>query len=96
MHRIPVDAIERRPGRRSPSTTNRTRRIDRLFPWRIADESETETPSFTSAAACRRFSGVIRFSVPSSSFGPHRPQFDSLRLPAPYSALVTCGCADGD
>src|SRR4029079_11479584 len=61
-----------------------------------SDESETGIPSFTSAAACRRFCGVIRFSVPSSSSGPHRPQFDSSVCQRSYSALVTCGCAGCD
>src|SRR5438874_8899534 len=33
-------------------------------------------PSFTSAAACLRLAGVIKFAAPSSSSCPHRPQFD--------------------
>ncbi len=38
----------------------------------------TGTPSRTSRAAARRLAGVIRFSVPSWSSAPQRPQFDSV------------------
>ena len=37
-------------------------------------EQETLTPSRIREAACLRFSGVIRFSVPSVSLSPQRPQ----------------------
>src|SRR5437764_6379780 len=39
---------------------------------------ETLNPSVTLAAALLRTSGVMRFSVPSSSSGPHRPQLERL------------------
>ena len=58
--------------------------------------SETEMPSRTSAAACLRFSGVIRFSVPRSSSAPHRPQFVSSPFHRSTSACVTrCPLAAG-
>src|ERR1700682_6026701 len=38
---------------------------------------ETASPSFTSAAACFRLAGVMKFAAPSSSSLPQRPQFDS-------------------
>ncbi|MYE45950.1 MAG: hypothetical protein F4X25_04220 [Chloroflexi bacterium] len=44
----------------------------------ITREQETLTPSRISEAACLRFSGVIRLSVPSVSSSPQRPQL--LRL----------------
>src|SRR5581483_1748407 len=39
---------------------------------------ETVMPSVTVAAAFLRTSGVMRFSVPSSSSGPHLPQLERL------------------
>ena len=39
----------------------------------------TLTPSVTSRAAATRLAGVIRFTVPSSSSAPQRPQLDSAR-----------------
>jgi len=52
-----------------------------------SDARDTVTPSFTSAAACFRFAGVIRLRVPSSSSFPHRPQFESSVCHRSYSAL---------
>ena len=51
------------------------------------DASDTATPSFTSAAACARFAGVTRLSVPSSSSLPQRPQLESSVCQRSYSAL---------
>ena len=50
--------------------------VDGFLGVRVPRE-ETEILSLTSAAACRRFAGVIRFSAPISSSLPQRPQFDS-------------------
>src|SRR5262245_61316989 len=47
------------------------------------------TPSLTRSAACFRFCGVIRFSVPFSSSLPQRPQFDSSTFHRSMSACVT-------
>ena len=44
--------------------------------WKIGCSRDTVIPSFTSAAACFRLPGVIKFAAPSSSSCPHRPQFD--------------------
>src|SRR5512145_493666 len=55
------------------------------------EASDTATPSFTSAAACARFAGVIRLSVPSSSSLPQRPQLESSVCHRSYSTLVTSG-----
>ena len=52
-------------------------------------ESDTDTPSFTSAAACLRFAGVIRLSAPISSSLPQRPQFERSFFQRAYSASVT-------
>ena len=38
-------------------------------------DRDTVRPRVASASACRRFSSVTRFAVPSSSSAPHRPQF---------------------
>ena len=46
----------------------------------IPDASETVNPSVTSAAAAARLAGVIRLKAPSSSSGPHRPQFESSSI----------------
>src|SRR4030095_14671439 len=63
------------------------------------DASDTATPSFTRAAACARFAGVTRLSVPSSSSLPQRPQLDSSVCQRSYSDFVTRGrdddCPDG-
>src|SRR5678816_431312 len=65
-------------------------------PFSVAafDASETATPSFTSAAACGRFAGVIKLSVPSSSSLPQRPQLESSVCHRSYSTLVTNGRDD--
>ena len=49
----------------------------------------TETPSLTSAAARRRFSGVIRLMVPSSSSVPQRPQLLSDEIIATTSCSLS-------
>ena len=54
-----------------------------------SSDSDTDTPSRTSAAAALRFSGVIRLSVPSSSFLPHRPQLEISLNHASNCARVT-------
>src|SRR5262249_32026995 len=54
-------------------------------------ESETGTPSFTSASASLRLAGVIRLSVPSSSSFPQRPQFDNSVCQASNWASLTRG-----
>src|SRR5262245_26394098 len=56
------------------------------------EASDTAKPSFTRAAACFRFAGVIRLSAPISSFGPQRPQFESSFCQRSNSAWVTRGC----
>src|SRR5436190_20526444 len=57
-------------------------------------DSDTGTPSFTSANAALRFSGVIRLSVPSSSSFPQRPQFDNSVSQALNCASLTRGGDD--
>src|SRR5262249_12754908 len=59
------------------------------------EASETDTPSLTSVAAALRFAGVTRFSVPSSSSLPHRPQFVSSVRHRSYSACVIRACDGG-
>src|SRR5258708_24708106 len=49
-------------------------------------DSETEIPDFTSAAASRRFSAVIRLRAPNSSSFPHLPQLESA---SNHSAIVS-------
>src|SRR5579883_2372533 len=58
-------------------------------------DSDTGTPSFTSANAALRLAGVIRLSVPSSSSFPQRPQFDNSVCHASNCASLTRG-RDGD
>src|SRR5215469_5893713 len=50
---------------------------------------DTETPSFTRAAACFLLAGVIRFRVPIWSSLPQRPQFDSSFFQRSYSSGLT-------
>src|SRR6266568_8926600 len=57
-------------------------------------DSDTGTPSFTSANAALRLAGVIRLSVPSSSSFPQRPQFDSSVCQASNCASLTRGRDD--
>src|SRR5262249_44699342 len=57
-------------------------------------DSDTGTPSFTSANAAMRLAGVIRLSVPSSSSFPQRPQFDSSVCQASNCASLTSGRDD--
>src|SRR6516165_10169866 len=57
-------------------------------------DSDTGTPSFTSASAALRFSGVIKLSVPSSSSFPQRPQFDNSVCQASNCASLTRGRDD--
>src|SRR6185436_20616336 len=54
----------------------------------------TLTPSVTSRAAAMRLAGVIRFTVPSSSSAPQRPQFDSERRYSLTCASVGTTAAD--
>src|SRR5437899_7858110 len=63
-----------------------------LFSALSSEESETETPSFTNAAASLRLAGVMSLSVPISSSFPQRPQFESSFCHRSYSAFVTSGC----
>src|SRR5207248_6546564 len=57
-------------------------------------DSDTGTPSFTSANAALRLAGVIRLSVPSSSSFPQRPQFDNSVCQASNCASLTSGRDD--
>src|SRR5262249_42511142 len=57
-------------------------------------DSDTGTPSFTSARAAMRLAGVIRLSVPSSSSFPQRPQFDNSVCQASNCASLTSGRDD--
>src|SRR5262245_14831324 len=59
---------------------------------------ETDTPSLTSAAACLRFAGVIRFAAPIWSSLPQRPQLDSSLDQRAMSSLVALSgsCARAD
>src|SRR5215510_13637462 len=43
--------------------------------WSKLSASEITLPFFTRRAAATMSSGVVKFSVPISSFGPHLPQF---------------------
>src|SRR6201994_5098303 len=56
-------------------------------------DSDTGTPSFTSANAAIRLAGVIRLIVPSSSSFPQRPQFDNSVCQASNCASLTRGWA---
>src|SRR5215510_13588449 len=64
------------------------------FSVNVFVDSDTGTPSFTSANAALRFSGVIRLSVPSSSSFPQRPQFDNSVCQASNCASLTSGRDD--
>src|SRR5215813_5773272 len=57
-------------------------------------DSDTGTPSFTSANAAMRLAGVIRLSVPTSSSFPQRPQFDNSVCQASNCASLTSGRDD--
>src|SRR5438552_14080422 len=65
------------------------------FSKNVFVDSETGTPSFTSANAALRLAGVIRLSVPISSSFPQRPQFDNSVCQVWYCASLTRG-RDGD
>src|ERR1700745_3139891 len=43
--------------------------------WSKLSASEITLPFFTRRVAATMSSGVVKFSVPISSFGPHLPQF---------------------
>src|SRR5687768_12927345 len=62
-----------------------------LFTVSASEARDTVTPSLTSAAACLRFAGVTRFSVPISSSFPQRPQFESSVCQRSNWARVTSG-----
>src|SRR6202158_752105 len=62
-----------------------------FFSVTVISERDTANPSFTSAAACLRFAGVMRLRVPISSFGPQRPQFESSVTQRAYCSFVTRG-----
>src|SRR6185436_12099718 len=64
------------------------------FSKNVFVDSDTGTPSFTSANAALRLAGVIRLSVPSSSSFPQRPQFDNSFCQASYRAWLTRGRDD--
>src|SRR5262249_30019975 len=66
----------------------------RAFSKAVFVDSDTGTPSFTSASAALRFSGVIRLIVPSSSSFPQRPQFDNSFCQASNCASLTTGRDD--
>src|SRR5262245_39224942 len=65
------------------------------FSVNVLVDSDTGTPSFTSANAALRLAGVIRLSVPSSSSFPQRPQFDNSVCQASNCASLTRGRDDG-
>src|SRR5215813_7088515 len=65
------------------------------FSVNVFVDSDTGTPSFTSANAALRLAAVIRLSVPSSSSLPQRPQFDNSFCQASNCASLTSG-RDGD
>ena len=65
--------------------------LSRLSCFWAFDARDTVKPSLTSPAASARLSGVIRLAAPSSSSGPHRPQFDSSVCHRSYRAAVTSG-----
>ena len=44
----------------------------------MVQAQDTETPSLTSEAACFLFSSVTKFTVPSWSSGPQRPQLEQV------------------
>src|SRR5678815_5363300 len=62
------------------------------FSKKVLVESDTGTPSLTSASAAFRLAGVIRLSVPSWSSAPQRPQLDNWVCHASYCASLTRGC----
>src|SRR4030095_5640644 len=64
------------------------------FSVNVLVDSDTGTPSFTSANAALRLAGVIRLSVPSSSSFPQRPQFDNSVCQASNCASLTRGRGD--
>src|SRR5260370_23074070 len=59
------------------------------FSKKVFVDKDTGTPSFTRANAALRLAGVIRLSVPSSSFFPQRPQFDNSVCQRSYCASLT-------
>src|SRR5215475_14341250 len=63
------------------------------FSMDVFVDSDTGTPSFTSAKAAMRLAGVIRLSVPTWSSFPQRPQFDNSVCQASYWASLTRGRA---
>src|SRR6266481_3173628 len=65
------------------------------FSKNVFVDSDTGTPSVTSASAALRLAGLIRLSVPSSSSFPQRPQFDNSVCQASNCASLTRG-RDGD
>src|SRR5262249_7525765 len=64
------------------------------FSVNVFVDSDTCTPSFTSANAALRLASVIRLSVPSSSSFPQRPQFDNSVCQASNWASLTRGRDD--
>src|SRR5262245_30507270 len=61
------------------------------FSVNVLVDSDTGTPSFTSANAALRLAGVIRLSVPSSSSFHQRHQFDNSVCQASNCASLTSG-----
>src|SRR5438105_4443425 len=55
---------------------------------RSSSASDIAVPDLTQAAACSRFSGEMRLSVPRLSSGPHRPQLDTCRASASMRASI--------
>src|SRR5580692_6300444 len=64
------------------------------FSKNVFVDSDTGTPSFTSANAALRLAGVMRLSVPSSSSFPQRPQFDNSVCHASNCLSLTSGRDD--
>src|SRR5262245_38049825 len=63
--------------------------LSTAFSVSASPASETDSPSFTSAAARFRLAGVMGLSAPISSSFPQRPQFDRFVFHCSYCAMVT-------
>src|SRR5262245_37108562 len=63
--------------------------LSTAFSFSVSRASETETPSFTSDAACLRLAAVMRLMAPIWSCLPHRPQLESSVIQRSTMAAVT-------
>src|SRR5271157_5832484 len=62
--------------------------VEPSFGRSASRDAETDTPSFTSAAAALRLAGVMRFMVPAWSSLPHFPQLESSVIQRSTSSFV--------